>query len=429
MKEKKGKIPSDFRRVYLAIRSYYPKKILTGSIIGSDYEIQSSILTPHGCLILNLPSELLAFAKKIQYSASRSNSFLISDSETVSNSGQFIEKFLHSSLLNKINSDFTQRHENEDDEEEKEELLHKFSSSFTSAYPYKIKNDPLLNNRVYNVLGHINKRQFTDGNINDEYNLSLIEKEILPLLKEEILLYRYQGGYYKISYFKQFFLNLFSFFNIFNDFSSFLSKNYHLFNNFTSSSSFINNYSCAYIRSRGCFPFLFSHKASGNLTKSTAILTSNTFYYIKLNNKSSEIFTGQDTKLKPSASSPSSFNNLLGHMSIMWCQLLAPIKKKFKINSFFLVWLPIQEVRHTNLIQINKGSVPLNYNYEDTEKKLSCCQQAPYSHSSYYLLQIYSSLGLIFPLGEDVPFHDWSNDGRLKRFEGALGVIQTHSYA
>eukprot|EP01034_Spumella_vulgaris_P026386 gene26386-32960_t len=325
--QQRGKVPAELGSVDVIIRSYFPKQVHSGYIRSGDgHSIESAIYSSHGQLVVSLPSTQLLFAQKMQLVSTRETALDLREVEGM------LPDISHLQSATTTGNNVMNR-----DEESEKSTRSNFA---------KIKYD--------------------------DAKLSPIDQILLPLMPNEQLLHRFQGG---SGYKPCCLLN-------FGCFKSYLC-------NFA-------NYSPNVVYRCGLVSFIQLLTCSKRplLTTPSCLVTNHTLYYIACTTTMSGANDAQTIGMNYAGCCGSGY----------------------RLEPFILTWLPIRKLKdHDVQIDIH-GLKPFG--------PLLCCAQSARSVEHRYSISVNSTEGISYPLTEDVPFKAWIKDARLTKVQNTLSAVQ-----
>jgi hypothetical protein len=390
----KGKVPAELGRMDITVRCYFPKEILSGFMEAHGLTINSTLLTAHGTISMQIPSNHLIFAQKMQLTTSRYPKVPI---ENIAD--------LENNILNQ------------------EEMM-KLQDPFNLANPFQLEPEQLP---LKEILDFSERKFFTD-------KLTSSEKLLYPLLPGEELLYRFQSG---ASYLP------FGWVGCGNRLSKALCTFFYENPNRFSLFSLVNLVKCA----------TCCHRPLVEINSS--VVTNRTFFYMKTPETTQELIEENilEDKLEETVSNSNPMNNVaannpgdvespagenknrtgkrsstqpldaqIGKTVLRTCGNCCGNESQYYLYPFLMIWVPIHTIRSQEMTILSSGAKPY-------QEKCTCCVLTPRSFQARYHLNVDTKIGLSFPFAEDFPYKSWKKDRRLTGFSNTIGAIQSFSHS
>jgi hypothetical protein len=409
--QKKGKVPAELGNMDITIRSYFPKEVLSGYIDSRGLTVESSLLTVHGALVLQVPSDHFIFAQKMQLATSRYPKLPIESRAD-----------LEANFLN-------------------QEELNKMQDPFSLANPYQLEPEQLP---LSEILDYSERKFLSD-------KLTSSEKLLYPLFPNEDLLFRFQSGAHYLP---------FGWLGCGNRFSKALCTFFQENPNHFMVCSLVSLVKCLTCCTRPL------------VSVNSAVVTNRTFFYMQAPETIAELI--EENVLQEKAAGPVHNSNPLApdkhpgagekedveapapavaseqddgssnpaHRSLTkgkrsstqpldaqigktvhgTCGSCCGPESKYYLHPFLMAWVPVHSVRSQQLTLLSAGAKPF-------AEKCLCCVLSNRSFHAKYHLNVDTKVGLSFPFAEDFPFKSWKKDRRLAAFSETLGAIQSFSHS
>lgn len=389
--QKKGKVPAELGSMDMFVRSYFPKEVLSGSILSRQGGLfcTSSLLTSHGTISLQVPSSHFYFAQKMQLATSRYAEVPIADISDLE--AQQINDVIQTSPAF----------------QEPDECIE--NNPYGERIPHASER----------LLDHSRRKYLTD-------QLTSFEKLLYPMLPSETLLTRFQSGAHYLPFLSYL---LCPFFNEHPNSSRWVG----LVNLvrcltccrrplLTVNASVVTNHTFFYTSTTETLQHLLEDSLFLDKNNDNNVKTDGEGEAGDVENNANKHSSVQSKRGSARRGVQDDLSVTLGRTELNSCGTCCGPASRFYLDPFVLVWVPVHALRSQQLSIVSSGAKPF-------AEKLLCCELESRSFQSRYVLNVDTKLGLSFNFAEDFPYKAWIKDRRLAKFHATLGAIQTYSHS
>lgn len=389
---RKHRVPPELGALDVAVRSFLPQHVAAGCVAShaaagltaDAYHVSSSLLTAFGALTVTLRGTQLSFAQQLQLTVSRLDTVSLTGPSHLET--QFLPELMH--------------------------LAPPDAAQSADGHGHGDAAQPPLGPSSVSLLTLKAKHE--------DRNLSAHETQLLPLVPGETLLHRFQSGLLYQP-------------NGCCAFRRDASPHYHaqLCGAATRPLHDPGAWCCCsaaqLLRSLSC-------GGAPRVSSAAAVLTDHTLLYAAtvhslrslaqqavLYDPHQSVHLSRPGDGGGAGDSGGALDAVLGETEVDLLRCFAGSagpKTRFKLQPFMVCWVPVRSLAAQSISVTQRGAKPYALH-----PLCTCCSQ-PSSYAARYTLLLRCASGLVLPFAEDAPFHNWSKDLALTRFQDALAALQ-----